>query len=79
MYRACLAFVRSHPLGLITGVILMVLIAALWTRRRMKRKFGAGLSTPTFSLEKLWVEGNGSDGHNKQPSSGKTASMGKFD
>jgi len=46
----------------------------------MKRRFGAGLSTPTFSLhEKRWGEGNGSDSHNRQSASGKTASMGKFD
>jgi len=57
----------------------MVLIAAFWTQRRMKRRFGAGMTTPTFSLEKRWGEGNGSDSHNRQSSAGKTAGMGKFD
>lgn len=79
VYRACLALIRSHPFGLICGIVFVVMFAALWTRRRMKRKFGAALATPTFSLhEKLWSEGNGSDSH-RQPSSAKTASMGKFD
>jgi hypothetical protein len=75
VYRASLAFVRSHPLGLIWGILFVVMFAALWRRGRMNRKFGPGL-TPTFSLhEKFWSEGNGPD----RQSSGKTASMGKFD
>ena len=79
VYRACIAFVRSHPFGLICGIMLAVMFTALWTRRRMKRKFTTALSTPTFLLhEKRWSEGNGSDSH-RQLSSGKTASMGKFD
>jgi hypothetical protein len=61
MFRACLGLVRSHPLGLFVGVALVGFIAALWTRRRMRRNFGAGLIAPT------------------QSSSGKTASIGKFD
>jgi hypothetical protein len=79
MYRACVALIRSHPFGLLGAVIVLVLLAALWTRRRMKRKFGASLTTPTFTLgEKRWGESNGSESHNKQ-SSGKPGSLGKFD
>jgi len=79
MYRATIAFIRSHPFGIGSLVIVLVLAAAFWTRRRMKRKFG-GLTTPTFSLhEKPWASSsNGSDGHTRQ-SSGRTASVGKFD
>ena len=46
----------------------------------MKRRFGAGLSAPTFSLhERRRGEGNGLDSHSKQSASGRNASMGKFD
>lgn len=80
MYRACIAFIRSHPVGLFGIVVFVVLAAALWTRRRMKRKFGASLGMPTFSLhEKLWGEGNGSNTHTRQSSGGRMASLGKFD
>jgi hypothetical protein len=72
MYRAVIAFVREHPYGLLGGVVVFVIAVALWTRRRMKRKFGA--APPTF--EKLWE--NGSEGHTRQ-SSGKVTSQSKFD
>jgi hypothetical protein len=76
-YRAIIAFIRAHPFGLLGGIIATTLGAALWTRRRMKRKFGA--ATPTFTLhDKLWGESNGSDGHARQ-SSGKVTSQSKFD
>lgn len=79
MYRACVAFIRSHPFGLLGAVIILILLAVLWTRRSMKRKFGASLVTPTFTLgEKRWGESNGSESHNRQ-SSGKPGSSGKFD
>jgi protein disulfide-isomerase len=79
MYRAVIAFIRSHPYGLASCVAFIVLAAALWVRRGMKRKFGT-LSAPSFSLhEKSWGSAsNGSDGHTRQPS-GKGASLGKFD
>jgi hypothetical protein len=80
MYRACVAFIRSHPFGLLGAVLVLVFVAALWTRRRMKRKFGASLTTPTFTLsEKRWGgESNGQESHNRQ-SSGKPGGSGKFD
>jgi hypothetical protein len=73
MYRAVIAFVKEHPYGLLGGLVAFILAAALWTRRRMKRKFGA--APPAF--EKLWGE-NGSEGHTRQPS-GKVTSQSKFD
>jgi hypothetical protein len=81
MYRAIIAFIRSHPYALVGSVIVLVLAAALWTRRRMKRKYGASLTTPTFSSlhEKRWNENNGTDGHNRQSSLGKSTSQSKFD
>jgi len=79
MYRAIIAFIRSRPISIGSFIAVLVLGAALWIRRRMKRKFG-GLTTPTFSLhDKPWGStSNGSDGHTRQPS-GKGASVGKFD
>jgi len=83
MYRASLAFIRSHYLLFIGFIVALVLSAALWTRRRMKRKFGGGLSTPTFALgeKRGWGhESNGSEGHTHQrQSSGKNAGQSKFD
>jgi len=78
MYRASVAFIRSHPYGIGSFIVFVILAAALWLRRRMKGKFGT-LAAPSFSLEKPWgSSSNGSDSHARQPS-GKGASLGKFD
>jgi len=74
IFRGILAFIREHPFGLIAGVVSLAVITALWTRWRSTR-----VASPTFTLEKRWGDGNSAEAHMRQPSSGKTGNVGKFD
>ena len=71
--RACLVFIRDHPFGLIAGIVALAVFTVLWARRRVR------VTSPTFTLEKRWGEGNGAETHSRQGSSGKGGNGGKFD